>query len=67
MIVITYIDGTTDEFKSTKHLTVDTENSDDWIIVSENQYDTDADEYDSDEDVTIAEIRKEQVRKIQYD
>lgn len=67
MITITYIDGTTDEFKTTKY--VFTENDDDdWVIVKENSRDPDNDdEYDADEDVVIAEIRKDQVRKIQYD
>lgn len=67
MITITYTDGTTDEFKTTKHIFVDTENDDDWAIITENDLDSDDDDYDSDSDVTIAEIRKDQIRKIQYD
>lgn len=67
MITVTYIDGSVDEFKSTKHITADTENDDNWVIIQENEYDSDADDYDEDADVTIAEIHKDQIRKIQYD
>jgi hypothetical protein len=67
MITVVYIDGTSDEFKSSSYLFTDFEESDDWISIKENTRDSDDDEYDSDEDKTIAEIRRDQIRKIQYD
>lgn len=67
MITITYTDGTTDEFKTSKY--VFTEDDDEnWVVIKENSRDPDTDdEYDSDEDVVIAEVRRDQIRKIQYD
>lgn len=70
MITIVYTDGSTDEFKSSKHLFVDDDDSDDdsdWLVIRENPKDTDDDEYDEDEDKLVAEIKKECIRKVQYD
>jgi len=66
MINIVYTDGIVDEFKSTKYLSIDMDSDDEWAIITENTYDSDADDYDSDEDVTIAQIRKDHIRKIQF-
>ena len=68
MITIVYNDGTTDEFKSDKYLTIDTENSrEEFLDIIENSHEEDDDDYDSDNDTTIAEIKISEVRKIQYD
>ena len=68
MINITYIDGTVDEFKSEKILTISSENSrDEFLDIIENSHEEDDDDYDSDNDITIAEIRISEIRKIQYD
>jgi hypothetical protein len=68
MITIMYTDGTVDEFKSDKYLTIDTENSrEEFLDIIENSHEDDDDDYDSDNDTTIAEIKISEVRKIQYD
>lgn len=65
MITITYIDGSTDEFKSTKF--VFTEDNDEWLNIKENTNDPDGDDYDDSDDILIAEIQRSQIRKLQYD
>jgi hypothetical protein len=67
MIQITYIDGSIDEFKSSSYIFTDFEESDDWVNIKENPKNTDDDEYNDDDDKTIAEIQRNQIRKIQYE
>ena len=66
-MIIQYIDGTIDTFKSSKHIYAETDDDNDWVRIVENPNDVDADEYDEDENITVAKICKNQVRKIQYD
>lgn len=67
-ISITYIDGTVDEFKSEKYLSIDTDESrEEFLDINENPNEDDDEDYDSDNTVNIAEIRIDQIRKIQYD
>lgn len=67
MIKITYTDGTTETFTSPgKFLTVNTDDDENWVMIYENRKDQDNDDYDSDDDVLIAEIAKDEIRKIQY-
>ena len=66
MITIVYTDGQVDEFKSNKHIFVE-DDDDEWLIIKENPNDTDDDDYDEDNDKLVAEIKKEYIRKVQYD
>jgi|WetSurMetagenome_2_1015567.scaffolds.fasta_scaffold55809_3 hypothetical protein len=68
IINVTYIDGTVDKFESKSgNLTLDNENSEIWTTITENPHDEDSDDYDSDDDMVIVEIRTDEIRKIEYE